>query len=74
MASSLFQQNQQNPLKIINQLKSILNGRDPNVMFNMLLHSNPQFANFIVQNKNKTPEQIAKNYGIDFNAIMQHLK
>ena len=36
-----------------------------NAMFSSLMNSNPQFANFVRENANLTPEQIADKYGVN---------
>lgn len=36
-----------------------------------MMKSNPQFAQFVEQNRGKSPEQIAKENGIDLGAVMQ---
>ena len=66
-----------NPFAMMEQIQNIqkvISGNDPNKMFDYLLKNNPQFAKFIEVNKGKTPEQIAKENGIDFSVIKQFLK
>lgn len=46
-------------------LMDLLNGKNPSQVFNTLMNSNPQFAKFVNENKNNTPEQIMSRYGID---------
>lgn len=50
-------------------VKSFLTGKNPDVVFNQMLQSNPQFAQFVNENKDKSPEQIAKENGLDINMI-----
>lgn len=54
---------------IISALK-MLNG-NPETLYNDMLRNNPQFKNFVEQNKNKTPQQIAEENGIDYNQVLQ---
>ena len=68
MASSLFPKNQQNPLQMLNSIKALANG-NPQAMFNQMLNTNPQFAKFVNENKGLSPEQIAKNYGVDLSQV-----
>ena len=68
MASSLFPKNQQNPLQMLNDIKALANG-NPQAMFNQMLNTNPQFAKFVNENKGLSPEQIAKNYGVDLSQV-----
>ncbi len=56
-------------MNIINILK---NG-NPNAIYNQMLNNDPQFRSFVDQNKGKTPEQIAEDYGIDINQIKSFL-
>lgn len=36
---------------------------NPDALFNNMMQSNPQFKDFVEQNKNKTPEEIIRSYG-----------
>ena len=47
---------------------------DPQGMYDYMMRTNPQFAQFVTDNKGKSPEQIAQEHGIDFNAIGQYLR
>ncbi len=55
-------------------IKRALNGQTPEIIYNQLMRSNPQFRDFIEANKNKSPEQIAREYGVDFNDLQQLLR
>lgn len=68
MASSLFPNNQRNPLQMLNSIKAMANG-NPQAMFNQMLNNNPEFAKFVNENKGLSPEQIAKNYGVDLSQV-----
>lgn len=46
-------------------VKDFLQGKNPNGLYEMLMKNNPQFARFVNENKNLTPEQITQKYGID---------
>jgi hemoglobin-like flavoprotein len=75
MASSLFpQMMQNNPINKITNLVNLMRGKNVDAMYNMMMQNNPQFANFVNQNKGKSAEQIANENGIDFNAIKQFLR
>ena len=52
-------------LSKINAIASMMNGKDPNVLYNLMMQTNPQFASFVKANEGKTPEQIARDNGID---------
>lgn len=60
---------QSNPLAALVNLVSTVKQANPKTVFDRMMQSNPQFANFMQQNQGKTPEQIAQENGIDFNNI-----
>lgn len=39
-------------------------------MVQKLAQSNPQFAQFVMQNRGKTPQEAFKAYGYDFQQVM----
>lgn len=49
----------------------MLKGGNPQAMFDQMMQSNPQFAQFMNDNKGKSVEQIARDYGVDLNMIKQ---
>lgn len=63
------QKNQNN----ISSIKDILSG-DPNKVMQNMMSNNPQFADFVNKNKGKSPQQIAMEYGVDFNQIKNLLR
>lgn len=58
----------------INHLMNMMSGKNPDVMFNQLMRTNPQFAQFVNANRGKSPEQIAHENGIDINVLKQFMK
>lgn len=60
MAMNGWRQNQ-----AMNILQALKRG-NPQQMFQSMMQSNPQFRQFMEQNKGKTPEQVAKENGIDW--------
>ena len=46
---------------------------DPQELFDQLMRDNPQFRRFVDDNRGKSPEQIARDNGIDFAEVMRHL-
>jgi hypothetical protein len=58
----------------ISQLKQMMRGGNPNAMMQMMAQRNPQFAQFMRDNQGKTPEQVAKDYGLDWGEVQQMLK
>lgn len=57
----------------LGQLMSILKSGNPNAIAAQMLLSNPQFRQFVEQNRGKAPEQIAQEHGIDWNSIRNAL-
>ena len=56
---------QQNVLSQIQQIKNLINGKNPDDLYNQLYANNPQFRDFVNNNKGKSPDQIARENGID---------
>jgi len=69
---SLLNRNYQTMTNLVN-LKNMASG-NPQQMAQSLLNSNPQFRQFVEQNKGKTPQQIASDYGIDYNSLLNILR
>ena len=42
---------------------------DPGALMNYLIKTNPQFAQFVAQNRDKTPEQAFRDNGLDYSQI-----
>lgn len=42
---------------------------NPEALFNNMIRSNPQFAEFVHKNQGKTVEQIAKEYHVDLSVL-----
>ena len=65
---------QNNPMAMMGQLRqmvSMLRGRDPQQVAQLMAQRNPQFAAFLQQNRGKSPEQIASENGIDMNMVRE---
>ena len=74
----LFPQPQQSPSgNVFERVQAIrqLMGGDPQGMLQQLMRTNPQmyqqFQQFMANNQGKTPEQVARENGIDYDAIRQ---
>ena len=61
------------PMGNIGQIISMLKGGNPEQIAMTLMQRNPQFKAFVEQNKGKSPEQIARENGIDLSAIQNLL-
>ena len=58
-------------------LKGLMSGLaagNPDQVVESLKATNPDFANFIEQNKNKTPEQVAAENNINLGALLKFFK
>jgi len=54
-------------------IKNLMNGKNPNELYNSMLNSNPQFKKFVQDNEGKTVEEIAMAYDIDMNILKQFM-
>lgn len=54
--------------QVANLMKMLRSG-NPEMIAQQMMQSNPQFRQFVEQNKGKTPEQVAREYGVDINQI-----
>lgn len=50
--------------QVANVMRMLKSG-NPEQIAQQMMQSNPQFRQFVEQNKGKTPEQVAKENGID---------
>jgi len=69
--SLLNNSNSQNLLSQVQSINNMLNGKNPDELFKQLMQNNPQFRQFYEANKDKTPEQIAKENGIDLTNLLK---
>lgn len=56
---------QNNLASLISQLKS----GNPDQIYKGMVQNNPQFAQFVNQNRGLSPEQIAQKYGVNIEAL-----
>lgn len=61
-------------INVISRISGMMQGKDPRMIYNMMMQKNPQFANFVNQNMGKSAEQIAQENGIDFSLIKQFMR
>jgi hypothetical protein len=59
-----------NIFQVVNMLKS----GNPQAIMNQMMQTNPQFAQFVNENKGKSVDQIAKDYNVDLNSIRQFMR
>lgn len=61
----MLQNSNGNLLSQIASIKNMLEGKNPDDIYNNMLQNNPQFRDFIEANKGKSIEQIARENGIN---------
>ena len=54
--------------QVANLMKMLRSG-NPDQIAQQMMQSNPQFRQFVEANRGKTPEQVAREHGIDLNQI-----
>ena len=54
--------------QVANLMKMLRSGNSEQIAQQMM-QSNPQFRQFVEANRGKTPEQVAREHGIDLNQI-----
>lgn len=74
MASMGPMNNMRQMMQMVNGIKQMMNGQNPDTVMKLFAQKNPQFAQFLMDNKGKSPEQIAKDYGLDWNMVQNFLK
>lgn len=63
--------NYNNILERLAEIKSMGNLQG---MYSSMMNNNPQFRRFVEMNKGKSPEQIARENGIDINLLMKLIR
>ena len=58
-----------NPLQAVAMVKQLMTGNNPQVVFEQMMRTNPQFSQFVQSIKGKDINQIAREYGIDIDAL-----
>lgn len=59
--------------QVANVLKMLRSG-NPEQIARQMMQNNPQFRQFVEANKGKTPEQVAREYGVDIGQLKQMMK
>lgn len=62
--------NPMNKMGQVANLMKMLRSGNPEQIAQQMMAQNPQFRQFVEQNKGKTPEQVAKENGVDLNQFM----
>ena len=74
MASMGPMNNMRQMMQMVNGIKQMMNGQNPDTVIKMFAQKNPQFAQFLRDNQGKSPQQIAQDYGLDWNMVQGFLK
>ena len=74
MASMGPMNNMRQMMQMVNGIKQMMNGQNPDTVMNLFAQKNPQFAQFLRDNQGKSPQQIAQDYGLDWNMVQGFLK
>ena len=74
MASMGPMNNMRQMMQMVNGIKQMMNGQNPDTVMKLFAQKNPQFAQFLRDNQGKSPEQIARDYGLDWSMIQGFLK
>lgn len=53
--------------RVFQLLSQLMRGRTPQQAFQSLLQSDPRFKAFMDANRGKSPEQVAREHGVDLN-------
>ena len=74
MASMGPMNNMRQMMQMVNGIKQMMNGQNPDTVMKLFAQKNPQFAQFLQDNQGKSPQQIAQDYGLDWNMVQGFLK
>ena len=74
MASMGPMNNMRKMMQMVNGIKQMINGQNPDTVMKLFAQKNPQFAQFLRDNQGKSPQQIAQDYGLDWNMVQNFLK
>lgn len=62
-----------NMTALVNIMRMLRSGNPEQIAMN-LMQRNPQFRSFVEMNRGKSPEQVARENGVDLGQLMQSLK
>lgn len=74
MASMGPMNNMRQMMRMVNGIKQMMNGQNPDTVMKLFAQKNQQFAQFLRDNQGKSPEQIARDYGLDWSMVQNFLK
>ena len=74
MASMGPMNNMRQMMQMVNGIKQMMAWQNPDTVMKLFAQKNPQFAQFLRDNQGKSPQQIAQDYGLDWNMVQGFLK
>lgn len=74
MASIGPMNNMRQMMQMVNGIKQMANGQNPDTVIRLFAQKNPKFAQFLRDNQGKSPQQIAQDYGLDWGMIQGLIK
>ena len=74
VASMWPMNNMRQMMQMVNSIKQMMSGQNPDTVMKLFAQKNPQFAQFLRDNQGKSPQQIAQDYGLDWNMVQNFLK
>lgn len=74
MASMGPMNNMRQMMQMVNGIKQMMAGQNPDTVMKLFAQKNPQFAQFLRDNQGKPPQQIAQDYGLDWGMVQGFLK
>ena len=74
IASMVPINNMRQMMQMLDGINQMMNGQNPDTVMKLFAQKNPQFAQFLRDNQGKSPQQIAQDYGLDWNMVQKFLK
>ena len=62
-----------NALASLGHIMQMLRSGNPERIAQSLMQQNPQFRAFVQANQGKSPEQVAREHGVDLSALMRQV-
>lgn len=65
--------NSANAMASLGHIMQMLRNGNPEQIAQSLMQQNPQFRAFVQANQGKSPEQVAREHGVDLSALMRQV-
>lgn len=62
-----------NAMASLGRIMQMLRSGNPEQIAQSLMQQNPQFRAFVQANQGKSPEQVAREHGVDLSALMKQV-